>query len=41
MIGLPLKHFYWHGTDVCAPSDNAFQEWLASIEQRDGRICSR
>lgn len=39
LIGLPLQYFDWSDTDVCAPPDDAFQEWLASIEHRDGKTC--
>ena len=32
LIGLPLMSFLWNQTDLCAPTDSAFQEWLDSIE---------
>jgi len=32
LIGLPLVSFLWNQTDLCAPTDSAFQEWLDSIE---------
>ena len=41
LIGVPIRAFLWDGTDLCAPSDNGFQEWLASIRHHvDGRQCS-
>lgn len=36
LIGLPLNYFRWDDTDLCAPTDDAFQEWLASIEDHSG-----
>ena len=35
LIGLPLDEFHWMWTDLCAPADDAFQNWLKSI--RDNR----
>ena len=32
LIGLPLWRFLWNRTDLCAPTDSAFQEWLGSID---------
>ena len=31
LTALGLTAFHWNETDLCAPSDNAFQEWLESI----------
>ena len=31
LVGLPLQLFTWHSTDLCAPPDDAFQQWLKSI----------
>lgn len=40
LIGVPLRAFRWNGTDLCAPLDDAFQEWLASIRHHQGgRSC--
>lgn len=37
-----LKRFNWRNTGLCAPSDSAFQAWLATIEEHSGgSICSR
>ena len=36
LIGLPLTLFHWHDTDLCAPTDDEFQEWLDSIEDHRG-----
>ena len=36
LIGLPLTLFHWHDTDLCAPADDDFQEWLDSIEDHRG-----
>jgi len=36
LIGVPLRAFLWNGTDLCAPLDDAFQEWLASISHHGG-----
>jgi len=41
LIGVPLEAFRWNGTDMCAPRDDAFREWLASIRHHQGgRNCS-
>ena len=32
LTAIPLRRFEWDDTDLCAPTDSAFQEWLASIE---------
>ena len=41
LIGLPLRVFHWHDTDLCAPADPAFQEWLESIGDHSGnRDCA-
>ena len=39
LIGVPLKVFWWDGTDLCAPADEEFLEWLASIRNQRGRQC--
>jgi len=40
LIGVPLEVFRWNGTDMCAPRDDAFREWLASIRyHQGGRNC--
>ena len=31
LIGLPLVQFYWASTDLCAPPDHDFQQWLEWI----------
>ena len=36
LIGVPLEAFRWNGTDMCAPRDDAFREWLASIRHHQG-----
>ena len=36
LIGVPLGLFHWHETDLCAPTDNAFREWLDSIDDHLG-----
>jgi len=33
---LTLESFHWNDTDLCAPADDAFQEWLKSIEDHQG-----
>lgn len=33
---LTLEIFYWNDTDLCAPTDDAFQEWLNSIDDHEG-----
>lgn len=41
LTNLRLKMFYWVNTGLCAPSDSAFQAWLATIEDhRGGPICA-
>lgn len=39
LIGLPLRVFTWDGTDLCAPDDEEFQEWLESIPTTSGPNC--
>ena len=40
LTGLPLTTFHWHDTRLCAPFDDAFQAWLASIpDHSGGKIC--
>ena len=36
LTGVPLTVFHWHDTGLCAPTDNAFQEWLDSIFNHSG-----
>jgi len=36
LIGVPLRAFYWERTSLCAPADEEFQEWLASIPTNYG-----
>ena len=35
-IAVPLSRFYWIPSDLCAPSDEEFQDWLDSIEYQSG-----
>ena len=39
LIGLSLRVFTWDGTDLCAPDDEEFQEWLKSIPSTSGPDC--
>ena len=39
LVGLPLNHFYWDDSELCAPGNSAFQSWLDSIDNRDGDDC--
>ena len=39
LVGLPLDHFYWNDTELCAPGNSAFQSWLDSIDNHDGDDC--
>jgi len=40
LMQLRLRVFYWNDTDLCAPVDIAFQDWLNSIpSQRGNRDC--
>ena len=40
-IGLSLWSFHWHETDLCAPADQEFQDWLQSINNHMGGVnCS-
>ena len=32
LTAVPLRNFYWGGTRLCAPANQAFQTWLDSIE---------
>jgi len=36
LIGVPLVVFIWTDTDLCAPTDGAFQEWLDAIRVNFG-----
>ena len=35
-ISVPLDSFYWFQTELCAPSDEEFQDWLESIDNHYG-----
>ena len=38
---LTLTRFHWNQTNLCAPTDDAFKEWLESINDNNGNIdCS-
>jgi len=39
LIGLRLELFTWDETDLCAPGDEEFQEWLKSIPTTRGPNC--
>lgn len=40
LVKLPLAVFYWYNTDLCAPVDIAFQDWLNGIaDNRGNRNC--
>ena len=39
LIGVPLNLFHWDVTDLCAPTDEEFLEWLASIRNHRGEHC--
>ncbi len=36
LTGVPLHLFHWDATDPCAPTDDGFVEWLASIRNHIG-----
>ncbi|MDE2763242.1 MAG: hypothetical protein OXQ94_12430 [Gemmatimonadota bacterium] len=36
LVRLRLGHFFWDNTNLCAPTDDAFQQWLASITHHKG-----
>jgi len=36
LIGLSLGLFHWQETDLCAPTDAEFQEWLDGIRDHSG-----
>ena len=36
LTAVPLSTFEWQGTQLCAPTDAAFQEWLQSIADHSG-----
>lgn len=36
LIQLTLERFHWNDTDLCAPADDVFQEWLNSIDDHLG-----
>lgn len=31
LTAVPLRNFYWGGTELCAPANQAFQTWLDGI----------
>ena len=40
LVNVPLSEFRWHGTQLCAPNTEAFQQWLRSIKNHEGgAIC--
>ena len=39
LTNLSLEVFTWDGTDLCAPDDEEFQEWLKSIPTTSGPDC--
>jgi len=40
LTGLVLDQFHWYDTNLCAPVDDEFQEWLESIDDnRGGENC--
>ena len=39
LTSLSLEVFTWDGTDLCAPDDEEFQEWLKSIPTTSGPDC--
>jgi len=40
LTGVPLDIFHWNHSHLCAPADEEFQEWLASIrDRRDNPDC--
>ena len=36
LLNLALSKFHWYDTDLCAPTDDEFQEWLDSIDDEEG-----
>lgn len=36
LVGLPLSALHYPGTGLCAPDDEAFQEWLRAIPSHEG-----
>ncbi|MCE2422709.1 MAG: hypothetical protein J4G03_05305, partial [Gemmatimonadetes bacterium] len=38
LTGTPLNTFRWYGTELCAPTDAAFQQWLDSISDEQGAL---
>ena len=36
LSGVPLAEFWYHNTDLCVPSDIAFRQWLADIDDHRG-----
>lgn len=36
LTSLALSKFHWYDTDLCAPTDDDFQEWLDSIDDEEG-----
>ena len=35
-----LESFWWYNTQLCAPTDAAFQAWLSGVENTDGENCA-
>ena len=33
---ISLQQFHWHETDLCAPGDDEFRDWLDSIDDHMG-----
>ena len=41
LLGLDLDVFWWHVTDLCAPPDDEFQDWLETIPNHyPNEVCS-
>ncbi len=41
LLGLELAEFFWYDTELCAPADDEFQEWLDAIPNHSpGETCS-
>ena len=37
LVNVPLELFHWDRTDLCSPDNQAFQTWLRSIADHQGR----
>lgn len=35
-IDIPLRSFYWDGTDLCSPDNQEFQDWLDGLDHNKG-----